>query len=91
MHNQEVHIAFVKGDHRWNDQKKLLFEESICIASKEPIDIRLLPALPRIDYQTDPLLKNDVDNWWSENYSQPPLVSINVDKADTCKKWLRMG
>ncbi|MFJ7755581.1 LysR family transcriptional regulator [Peribacillus muralis] len=91
MHNQEVHIAFVKGDHRWNDQKKLLFEESICIASKEAIDIHRLPTLPRIDYQTDSLLKNDVDNWWAENYSQPPLVSINVDKADTCKKMVANG
>lgn len=91
MYNQNVHIGFVKGDYRWKDQKKLLFEESICIASKEAIDIRQLPTLPRIDYHTDPLLKTDVDNWWAENYSQPPLVSINVDKADTCKKMVANG
>lgn len=91
MHNQDVHIGFVRGDYSWQDQKKLLFEESICIASKEEIDIRRLPALPRIDYHTDPLLKTSVDNWWTENYSQPPLVSINVDKADTCKKMVENG
>lgn len=91
MHNQDVHIGFVRGDYSWQDQKKLLFEESICIASKEEIDIRDLPALSRIDYHTDPLLKTLVDNWWTENYSQPPLVSINVDKADTCKKMVENG
>ncbi|WHY00139.1 LysR family transcriptional regulator [Neobacillus sp. DY30] len=91
MHNQDVHIGFVRGDYSWQDQKKLLFKESICIASKEEIDIRDLPALSRIDYHTDPLLKTLVDNWWTENYSQPPLVSINVDKADTCKKMVENG
>jgi DNA-binding transcriptional LysR family regulator len=91
MYNQDVHIGFVRGDYSWQDQKKLLFEESICIASKEEIDIRNLPALSRIDYHTDPLLKTLVDNWWTENYSQPPLVSINVDKADTCKKMVENG
>lgn len=91
MHNQDVHIGFVRGDYSWQDQKKLLFEESICIASKEEIDIRDLPALSRIDYHTDPLLKTIVDNWWTENYAQPPLVSINVDKADTCKKMVENG
>lgn len=91
MHNQDVHIGFVRGDYSWQDQKKLLFEESICIASKVEIDIHRLPYLPRIDYHTDPLLKTAVDNWWTENYSQPPLVSINVDKADTCKKMVENG
>jgi DNA-binding transcriptional LysR family regulator len=91
MYNQDVHIGFVRGDYSWQNQKKLLFEESICIASKKEIDIRRLPALPRIDYHTDPLLKTSVDNWWTENYSQPPLVSINVDKADTCKKMVENG
>lgn len=91
LHSQDVHIGFVRGDYSWNDQKKLLFEESICIASKEEIDIRRLPTLPRIDYHTDPLLKTSVDHWWNENYSQPPLVSINVDKADTSKKMVENG
>ncbi|MFE4133544.1 LysR family transcriptional regulator [Peribacillus sp. YIM B13482] len=91
MYNQDVHIGIVKGDYSWKDQKKLLFEERICIASKEEIDISSLPTLPRIDYHTDPLLKTTVDNWWTENYSRPPLVSINVDKADTCKKMVANG
>ncbi|MBR8644790.1 hypothetical protein KEH51_11280 [[Brevibacterium] frigoritolerans] len=53
--------------------------------SFEAIDIRHLPTLPRIDYHTYPLPKTDVDNWWAKNYSQPPLLSINVDKANAGK------
>ncbi|TYR79406.1 LysR family transcriptional regulator [Priestia megaterium] len=91
LYNQDVHIAFVKGDYNWHDQKRLLFEETICIASKQPIDVHNLPNLPRIDYHQDHFLKTAVDNWWAENFTQPPLVSIQVDKADTCKKMVENG
>ncbi|MFC3884133.1 LysR family transcriptional regulator [Bacillus songklensis] len=91
VYNQDVHIGFVKGDYSWGDQKRLLFAETICIASKEKIDMNDLPRLPRIDYRTDYLLKTSIENWWAENYSQPPLVSIEVDKADTCKKMVMNG
>ncbi|WP_338787176.1 LysR family transcriptional regulator [Metabacillus sp. FJAT-53654] len=91
IYNQNVHIGIVKGDFIWKDHKHLLFEESICIASKEKIDIHDLPNLPRIDYHTDTSLKNSIDKWWSENFTQPPLVSIEVDKADTCKKMVING
>src|SRR5690606_28856638 len=75
----------------WREQKRLLFEETLCIASKEKISIEDLPFLPRIDYQTDALLKTYVDNWWYENFSQPSQVSIEVDKVDTCKKMVVNG
>ena len=91
IYNQDVHVGFVKGEYGWKDQKRLLFEETLCIASKEKIDINYLPSLPRIDYRTDPLLKTSVDNWWYENFSQPSLVSIEVDKVDTCKKMVVNG
>ncbi|KAA9028537.1 LysR family transcriptional regulator [Niallia endozanthoxylica] len=91
IHNQDVHISIVKGDYNWNEQKHLLFEESICIASKDEINIHDLPNLPRINYHTDLLLKHSIDNWWSERFTQPPLVNIEVDKLDTCKKMVVNG
>ena len=91
IYNQDVHVGFVKGEYGWKDQKRLLFEETLCIASKDKVDITNLPSLPRIDYRTDPLLKTAVDNWWYENFSQPSLVSIEVDKVDTCKKMVVNG
>ncbi|OLN22072.1 LysR family transcriptional regulator [Domibacillus antri] len=91
IHNEDVHVGFVKGDYGWKDQKRLLFEERICIASKEPINMSLLPDLPRIDYRTDQNLKMTVDKWWAENYAKPPLISIDVDKAGTCKNMVANG
>lgn len=57
IYNQDVHVGFVKGEYGWKEQKLLLFEEELCIASKEKIAIDDLPSLQRIDYRTDPLLK----------------------------------
>lgn len=91
IYNHDVHVGILKGEYSWKGQKKQLFEESICVASKEEIDIAQLPNLPRIDYNTDTYLKAVVDNWWVENYTQPPTVSINVDKVETCKKMVGYG
>jgi DNA-binding transcriptional LysR family regulator len=91
IYNQDVHIGFVRGDYNWKEQRHLLFEENVCIASKKKLDINDLPNLPRIDYKTDYVLKSLVDNWWTENYSQAPLISIEVDQVDTCKEMVVNG
>lgn len=91
VYNREVHIGFVRGDYSWPDQKHLLFEEPICIASVEKIDLKELPTRPRINYQTEAPFQKLMDNWWTENYSEPPLVGMNVDKVDTCREMIING
>ncbi|MFI8491394.1 LysR family transcriptional regulator [Peribacillus butanolivorans] len=91
IYNEEVHVGIVRGDYQWSESRHHLFEETICIASKEKIDIQDLPSLPRIDYGTDALLKSMIDNWWRMNFSRPPLVGMEVDKGDTCKEMVRNG
>lgn len=92
IHNKDVHISFVRGDYGWRGlSKHRLFEETICIASKDKIDITELPRLPRIEYRGDYLLKSLIDNWWTENYVEPPFISIEVDQVDTCKEMVING
>ncbi|WP_126425384.1 LysR family transcriptional regulator [Brevibacillus marinus] len=89
--NQEVHIALLRGDYTWREQKQLLFEENICVASKSKIDLADLPKLPRIHYETDYAYKSLLEDWWSEHYSQPPLINMLVDRGDTCKQMVLNG
>ncbi|MCM3442182.1 LysR family transcriptional regulator [Metabacillus halosaccharovorans] len=91
VYNQDVHIGIVRGDYHWADAKQLLFEETICIASKEKIDLEDLPSLPRIQYETDMTLKTLIDNWWTGTFSSPPFIGMEVDKADTCKEMVLNG
>ncbi|MCM0650934.1 LysR family transcriptional regulator [Clostridium swellfunianum] len=86
VYNQDVHISLVRGDYSWSDSKHLLLEENVCIVSKNKIQLEDLPKLPRIEYKTDYLFRSILDNWWSENFSEPPLVSMEVDQVDTCKE-----
>ena len=86
VYNQDVHISFVRGDYNWTGSRHLLFEENICVVSKGVIDLKHLPKLSRIEYKTDYLFRSILDNWWAENYSEPPLVSMEVDQVDTCKE-----
>jgi DNA-binding transcriptional LysR family regulator len=88
VYNQDVHISFVRGDYSWRDSKHLLLEENICVVSKSKIELKDLPRLPRIDYKTDYLFRSLLDNWWAENYSVPPLISMEVDQVDTCKEMI---
>lgn len=91
VHNQELHVGFVSSDYGWQSSKQLLFEEPICIASKEEINLSKLPSLPRIDYHSDALIKAAIEKWWRENFSEPPTISMQVDKLATCKEMVANG
>ena len=88
---QDTHVGIIRGDHNWADQKLLLMEEPLLIASKKEISLDKLPCLPRIDYKTDPTLKDAIDSWWLETYSQAPLINMHVDKLETCKELVLNG
>jgi DNA-binding transcriptional LysR family regulator len=90
-YNNHLHIGFIRGDYSWPDQKHLLFEENIVIASKSKIDLERLPELPKVDFETDHLYKSLVDNWWNNNYSKPPNVMVKVDRGDTCREMVTRG
>src|SRR5699024_6852638 len=72
--NRDVHISFIKGDYSWKDQKELLYEEDVCIASPWDFEWDELPNMARIEYATDEKMRHTIDNWWYENYKQHPNV-----------------
>jgi len=89
--NHDVHISFIKGDYPWKEGKDLLYEEEICVASPWDFMWEELPELPRIDYLTDGLMKNLVDEWWYTNYNQNPSINIQVNQVETCKEMVVNG
>lgn len=91
VYNQEAHIGFARGDYNWHDEKLLLFDDPLCIASVEEFDLAALPKLPRIDFHTDYSFKIILDTWWREHFSAPPYISMEVDKMDACKEMVLHG
>jgi DNA-binding transcriptional LysR family regulator len=91
LQREDVHMGIVRGDHNWPDEKHLLYEEPLCIAAKYPIKIEELPFLGRINYKTGIHLKNTIENWWQSQFTQPPLITMEVDKLETCKEMVKNG
>lgn len=91
IYNQDVHIGFIRGDFEWTDRKNLIYEETVCVANKEKIDLTELPFMSRIDYRTDYSFKMLIDSWWTENYAVPPNVGMEVDKQETCMEMVAHG
>lgn len=91
MRRQDSHIGFVRSDYGWQDEKCLLFEEPMCVFSKEPISLNDLPKLPRIDYHSDYLNTVLLNTWWSENFTEPPFTSMFVNQVDICKDMVING
>lgn len=91
IYNQKAHIGFVSVDYGGCKDIHMLYEEPICIASAEPFELSDLPQMPRIEYKSDYLLKTQLDKWWREHFSQPPQISMMVDKLENCKEMVRHG
>lgn len=91
VYNQEAHIGFARGDYNWHDEKFMLFDDPLCIASVDKFELSQLPQLPRIDFHTDYSFKTVLDTWWRETFSDPPFISMEVDKMDACKEMVLHG
>lgn len=91
LQKEEIQIGIVRGNHNWNDKKHQISEESIFLVSSSEIDLKQLPNLPRIDYITSIPLKENIDNWWRNNYNQSPNIKMVVDRVETCKEMIKHG
>jgi DNA-binding transcriptional LysR family regulator len=102
LNDGEIDVAIVRGDYNWSDKSYLLDEESICLITKQEINIEDLPSLPFINRKEPFVLikyKNskelsDVENissWWNERYESSPNTTMLVDSYETCKEMVKMG
>lgn len=91
LYGQKIHVGFVSVDYGGCKDLHRLYEEPICIAYSHRFELADLPSLPRIDYQSDYLIKSQLDKWWRENFTVPPDISMRVDKLATCKEMIKAG
>ncbi|GAK12366.1 LysR family transcriptional regulator [Geomicrobium sp. JCM 19039] len=91
VYKEDVHVGIVRGDHHWTDAQLTLTEERICILATEKIPLDQLPINKRILYQTDPYLTAIIDNWWRDQYKQPPSVSITTSTMEIAQKFCEQG
>ncbi len=85
----KYHICIVRGDHKWSEEKRLLWEDSLCLFSKRDVNMEFLPSYPYIHYRTDPVLQTVLDDWWFAHFNKPPMVTIETDAMDTALKMVQ--
>ncbi|MFM1654778.1 LysR family transcriptional regulator [Brevibacillus sp. B_LB10_24] len=98
LDSENVHLALVRGDYKWPGEKHLVTQENLCLVSKNPINLELLPYLQQIQYRaTDKASRSfkftsntpvneQIQHWWTERYEVPPLTTMQVDSYETCKE-----
>ncbi|WP_248929595.1 LysR family transcriptional regulator [Paenibacillus hamazuiensis] len=100
LHQEEIHVGVVRGEYSWHGAKSLLHDESICIISKEALDLERLPELPQIHYKEPKIkaaspapsrLSETIQAWWHERYDAPPTITMQVDAYETCKEMVKHG
>lgn len=91
LQKEEFAVAILRGDYFWPEEKHMLQEEHICLASSTFIKFDDLPYSPRINYGTDSSLRVMLEDWWRENFSFPSKITMEVDSMDTCRQMVRHG
>lgn len=91
MNDNDLDVGFIRGEHDWSDKKDLLFEEKMFIASKQKFMFEDLPNMFRVEYTSDKASRDEYNKWWKENFSQEPVIGMEVDKVDSCKEMVLKG
>ncbi len=91
VYNGGLHVGFIRSENSWSGDRHLLYEEKTFICSRDEINLEELPYQPQISYQSENAIEMALDRWWNENYNEPPYVTMEVDRVDTCREMVAKG
>jgi DNA-binding transcriptional LysR family regulator len=89
LDSSNVQLGILRGNYDWYGKKQLLHKERLCLISKKVIEMENLPNIPFINYNTDSSLKTLINGWWHDRYSEPPNVTMETDRQETCKEMVK--
>lgn len=89
--NHEVPIAIIREGYAWGQDKYLLNEDSLCLASLNPINTDQLNKEAFIKYETDPYLNQQMMHWYQEHFATIPENHITASNVDTALAFVSSG
>lgn len=78
----EIHIGLIRNSTATLPGRSLLLSEKMYVCSMKELNVENLPEEAGIMYKDDPQLTSDLSAWWTERYSKPPTVAMQVDHLD---------
>jgi len=85
-----IHIGIESAGHKWDEQKVLIDQSKICLISKDRLCLDDVPAQNFIKIAT-PAIKRVYGNWWQTMFTTPPMIMMETDYVETCKKMVISG
>ena len=89
LNSSGVQLGILRGDYNWTGSKTLLQTEQLFLISKKEVDLEKVPELPFINYKTDSSLKDIISKWWHNQYIEPPMITMETDRQETCKEMVK--
>ncbi|ASN06382.1 LysR family transcriptional regulator [Virgibacillus necropolis] len=89
LDSSSVQLGILRGNYDWYGVKTLLHKERLFLISKKEVDMTNLFNLPFINYNTDSSLKNLINEWWHDRFPEPPFVTMETDRQETCKQMVK--
>jgi DNA-binding transcriptional LysR family regulator len=90
LEDGEIHIGIESAGHRWDEQKVLIDRSKICFISKDKICLETLPSQNFI-YIASPSIKRVYKNWWKKMFATHPMIAMETDYVETCKRMVING
>jgi DNA-binding transcriptional LysR family regulator len=89
--DKDIDLGFIQGDYEGPVQQVLLGTNKGYVFSKQPINMKDLPKLPRIMYPSNDRAKEVLDNWWDTNYKSEQMIGMSVKYIDFAWKLAESG
>ena len=87
----QLHGAFVRGKYDVSAEQVNVDDENGYILSREAIDIQKLPELDQVGYDSSTYTKDLIDQWWKENFENPPHIVMTASILDSAWTLVSQG
>lgn len=87
----DVDVAFLRGDYEGNVEKGRIDEYRAYVMTQEPIDLKNLPNLPRIEYKMNDRSRELLEGWWTNQYGEPVPSGMNAGFVDVAWQLVSKG
>lgn len=91
VQKQILKLAFVRGNHFFEGEKVLIHSSQVSILSGNPIEIKDLPNIPKIQSLHDPTVDKAFNQWWNENFSVPPKLGLTYSHQNLALQRIAKG
>ena len=89
--SDEVDIAIIRGDYRWDGYKQLLSREMMCVVYDSKFKGKNLNDLEYIDRTTDSVQYSMMNRWKHENGIVQTSGLLTVDSISSCMDLVKRG